>query len=103
MERGSRAYPTWNNTTAFKAYQSVVRNAMHLSYADQENVTTRRWGDRIVPPKDTPPSHMDLPRPEQRAEFSGTNAILLCFTNRVIAHPTVQEPGSRASDEARRA
>eukprot|EP00971_Amphidinium_carterae_P235424 4672081-Amphidinium_carterae.1 len=46
---------------------------------------------------------MDLPPPEQRAEFSGTNAILLCFTNRVIEHPTVQEQGSRASDEARRA
>eukprot|EP00971_Amphidinium_carterae_P230366 4571992-Amphidinium_carterae.1 len=45
---------------------------------------------------------MDLPPPEQRAEFSGTNAILLCFTNRVIEHPSVQEQGSRAADEAKR-
>eukprot|EP00971_Amphidinium_carterae_P272519 5409228-Amphidinium_carterae.1 len=41
---------------------------------------------------------MDLPPLAQRAEFSGANAILLCYTNRVIEHRDVQE-----QDEARRA
>eukprot|EP00971_Amphidinium_carterae_P202322 4014325-Amphidinium_carterae.1 len=46
---------------------------------------------------------MDLPPLAQRAEFSGTNAILLCYTNKVIEHRDVQERGSRAADDARRA
>eukprot|EP00971_Amphidinium_carterae_P126568 2507628-Amphidinium_carterae.1 len=45
---------------------------------------------------------MDMPPPEQLAEFHGSNDILLCHTNQLIEHPSVREPGSRASDDARR-
>eukprot|EP00971_Amphidinium_carterae_P344003 6484094-Amphidinium_carterae.1 len=52
-------------------------------------------------PRDTPPAHMDMPPPEQLAEFHGS--IYLCHTKQMVEHPAVQEQGSRASDDARRA
>eukprot|EP00971_Amphidinium_carterae_P272789 5414090-Amphidinium_carterae.1 len=102
MERANGAYATWNNTTAFNAYQTVVRNALNLPREDWITVSTKRWNGKIVP-KGHSPAHMDMPPPEQLAEFHGSNAIRLCHTNQLIEHPPVREPGSRASDDARRA
>eukprot|EP00971_Amphidinium_carterae_P191604 3802124-Amphidinium_carterae.1 len=66
------------------AYHTVVRNALTLPRSDWPRVSNRRWGsrddERFVPPKNVPPSHMDMPEKDQLAMFDGDNAIKIIAT-----------------------
>eukprot|EP00971_Amphidinium_carterae_P349515 6491053-Amphidinium_carterae.1 len=71
--RGHNGCTLWANEKIKSAYQSVVRNALTLPRSEWHRVSSMRWGSRddekFVPPKNVPPSHMDMPDENQIAEF----------------------------------
>eukprot|EP00971_Amphidinium_carterae_P137975 2734665-Amphidinium_carterae.1 len=63
----------WASEKIKSAYQTVVRNALTLPRSDWHHVSSMRWGPRddakFAPPKNVPPSHMDMPEDDQLAQF----------------------------------
>eukprot|EP00971_Amphidinium_carterae_P127281 2522273-Amphidinium_carterae.1 len=100
--RGHNGTTQWASRKIMHAYQTVVRNALLVPKHEWARISNRRWGsrddERFVPPKNTPPSHMDMPEQEQLAMFEGENAIRLLATGEVIYHDI--PASNRATDRS---
>eukprot|EP00971_Amphidinium_carterae_P245191 4868758-Amphidinium_carterae.1 len=71
--RGQNGCTQWASEKIKSAYQTVVRNALLLPKSDWPRVSNMRWGsrddERFVPPKNVPPSPVDMPEQDQLAMF----------------------------------
>eukprot|EP00971_Amphidinium_carterae_P344691 6485240-Amphidinium_carterae.1 len=105
--RGPNGCTQWASDKIKSAYQTVVRNALALPRSDWPQVSSMRWGprddERFVPPKNVPPSHMDMPEQDQLAMFDGDTGIRIIATGQVIKAeiPDTRQTSERPYDRHR--